>query len=51
MKNNNKKDYSKSNYLRNGSKTQNQYAKSSFNTSIEEPALNESGIDAKKRGF
>lgn len=51
MKNNNNRDYSKKNYLRNGSKNQGQYAKSSFNTTIEEPALNESGIEAKKRGF
>lgn len=51
MKNNNKKDYTKENFLRNGAKTQNQYAKNSFNTTIEEPALNESGVEAKKRGF
>lgn len=51
MQNNNNKDYSKSNYLRNGNKTQNQQAKSSFNTTIEKPAKNESGIDAEKRGF
>lgn len=51
MKNNNRRDYTKENYLRNGTKTQNQYGKSSFNTTIEEPALNESGIEAKKRGF
>lgn len=51
MKNNNKRDYTKSNYLRNGTKTQNQYAKSSFNTCIEEPGINESGAEAKKRGF
>lgn len=51
MENNDKKDFSKSNYLRNGNKTQNQYGKSSFNTSIEKPGINESGIEAKKRGF
>ena len=51
MKNNNRKDYDRKSFLRNGSKTQNQYAKNSFNTTIEEPALNESGIEAKKRGF
>ena len=48
---NNKRDYTKDNFLRNGTKTQYQYAKSSFNTTIEEPALNESGVEAKKRGF
>ena len=31
MQNNNKKDYSKENFLRNGNKTQGQYGKSSFN--------------------
>lgn len=51
MENNNNRDYSKRNLKRNGNKTQNQYGKSSFNTTIEEPALNESGIEAKKRGF
>lgn len=51
MQNNNEKDYDKKNFLRNGFKTQNQYSKSSFNTTIEEPGINESGIDAKKRGF
>ena len=51
MNNNNKRGYTKDNYLRNGSKTQGQYAKSSFNTTIEEPSLNESGVEAKKRGF
>ena len=51
MDNNNKKDYSKSNYLRNGTKTQGQYGKSSINTTIEKPGINESGAEAKKRGF
>lgn len=47
----NRRVYTKETYNRNGNKTQGQYAKSSFNTTIEEPALNESGIEAKKRGF
>lgn len=51
MKNDNIKTYSKENALRNTSKTQNQHTKTSFNTTIEEPALNSSGVDAKKRGF
>ncbi|WP_099716637.1 hypothetical protein [Clostridium sp. Maddingley MBC34-26] len=51
MENNNNKDYSKSNYLRNGSKTQNQYGKSSFNTTIKRPGRNESGLEAERRGF
>ena len=51
MENNNKKDYAKSNSLRNGNKSQGQYGKSSFNNTIEQPGINESGIEAKKRGF
>lgn len=51
MKGKNKREFTEENYLKNGTKTQNQYAKSSFNTTIEEPALNESGIMAKKKGF
>lgn len=51
MKNDNKRTYTKENYLRNGTKTQNQHSKNSFNTTIEEPALNESGEEAKERGF
>lgn len=51
MENNNKKDHTKSNYLRNGNKSQGQYGKSSFNNTIEQPGINESGIEAKKRGF
>jgi len=43
--------YKKENYLRNGNKTQGQYAQSSFNTTIEEPGTNESGIVAKKNGY
>ena len=48
---NNKREYSKENFLKNGTKTQGQFAKSSFNTTIEEPGINESGLEAKKRGF
>lgn len=51
MNNNNNRDYTKDNYLRNGTKTQNQWAKNTLNTTVEEPALNESGVEAKKRGF
>ncbi len=51
MDSKNHKDFSKKNYLKNGHKTQNQKAKNSFNTTIEEPAMNESGLEAKKRGF
>ena len=51
MKNQNEKVYSKENFLKNGTKTQNQWAKNKYNTTVEEPALNESGIEAKKKGF
>ena len=51
MENNNNKDHTQSNVLRNGNKSQGQYGKSSFNLTIEQPKLNESGIEAKKRGF
>ncbi|SHH70323.1 hypothetical protein SAMN02745196_01110 [Clostridium collagenovorans DSM 3089] len=51
MKSKQKREFSKENYLANGFKSQHQYAKNSFNTTIEEPGINESGIEAKKKGF
>lgn len=53
MKYENERQYTEENYLRNGTKTrnQNQWAKNRLNTSIEEPGINESGIEAKKKGF
>lgn len=45
------REYTRENYLHNGTKTQNQFANSSFNTTIEEPALNKSGEVAKKNGY
>lgn len=45
------REYRRDNYLQNGSKTQNQFANSSFKTTIEEPALNKSGEVAKKNGY
>ena len=51
LNNNNNRDYDKKNYLRNGVKSQGQYGKSSFNTTVEKPGINESGAEAKKRGF
>ena len=50
MDNNNNRDYNKKDYLRNGVKSQGQYG-SSFNTTVEKPGINESGVEAKKRGF
>ena len=51
MDNNNNRDYNKKDYLRNGVKSQGQYGKSSFNTTVEKPGINESEIKKKKRGF
>ena len=51
MQNDNKRTYNKENYLRNRTKRQNQYAKNSFNNNVQEAALNESGEEAKRRGF
>lgn len=51
MDSKNQREYTKENYLKNGTKTQNQWAKNSLNTTIEEPGINESGIEAKKKGF
>lgn len=51
MDSKNERIYSKENYLANGHKTQNQYSKNQIVHTIQEPALNESGIEAKKKGF
>ena len=47
----NHREYDKKNYLKNGNKSQGQYSKSSFNTTLEKPGINESGLEAKKKGF
>lgn len=47
----NKREYTKENYLRNGVKTQNNNSKNQYITTVQEPALNESGVEAKKKGF
>lgn len=51
MKKNHKKEWTKENYLANGNKTQNQWAKNRLVTTVEEPGINESGIEAKKKGY
>ena len=51
MQNDNKRTHSKENVLRNGTKTQDQHANNQYNFSTEEPGINESGAEAKKRGF
>ena len=38
-------------HLRNGVKTQNNNPKNQYITTVQEPALNESGVEAKKKGF
>lgn len=45
------REYTRENYLQNGTKSQGQFANNSFNTTIQEPALNESGEVAKKNGY
>ena len=45
------REYRRDNYLQNGTKSQNQFANNSFNTTLEEPALNKSGEVAKKNGY
>ena len=47
----NKKEWNKENYLQNGTRKQNQHPKSELNTTIKEPGINESGIEAKKNGW
>lgn len=51
MDSQNHREYSRENYKKNGTKSQGQYAKSSFNTTIEKPGINDSGLEAKKKGF
>jgi hypothetical protein len=51
VKKHNKREWTKENYKANGHRTQNQRAQNSFNTTIEEPGTNESGEEAKRRGF
>lgn len=51
MKSKNKRELSKKNYLVNEVKTDEPMSKNSFVSTIQSPALNESGIEAKKKGF
>lgn len=51
MRYENERQYRKETSLKNDTKCQNQWAKNRQNTSIEEPGINESGIEAKKKGF
>ena len=51
MKSKNKRELSKKNYLVNEVKTDAPMSKNSFVSTIQSPALNESGIEAKKKGF
>ncbi|GAA0179784.1 hypothetical protein SH2C18_25990 [Clostridium sediminicola] len=51
MKTKKKKEWTKENFLKNGTKSQNQHSKNELSTTIEEPGINESGIEAKKNGW
>lgn len=51
MQNNNKRDYSKKEYLRNGTKSEDHVSKNQFVNTVEKPGMNESGMEAKKKGF
>ncbi|WP_195892634.1 hypothetical protein [Desnuesiella massiliensis] len=51
MKPHNKKEYNKHDAIRNGFKTQNQHSKNEISQSIEPNALNDSGLEAKKKGY
>lgn len=51
MKGEHTKEFTKENYLKNGSKTQNQWAKNKLSTTTEEPGTNDSRIEYEKRGW
>lgn len=51
MKSPRKKEFTEENFLKNGTKTQNQWANNKLNTTVKEPGINESGIQAKKDGW
>ncbi|MDF2879920.1 MAG: hypothetical protein K0R54_477 [Clostridiaceae bacterium] len=51
MKTKDHREYTKNAYLENGTKTQSPWSKNKFNTTIKEPGTNESGIEARKKGW
>ncbi|GKX67107.1 hypothetical protein [Inconstantimicrobium mannanitabidum] len=51
MRYRNQREHTREESLRNETKTDQSMSKNSFVTTIEEPALNESGVIAKKKGF
>ncbi|MDY6012370.1 hypothetical protein [Clostridium sp.] len=51
MKYENERIYSKQNYNTNGSKNPKHWSRNTFVSTTKEPEINESGIEAKKRGF
>lgn len=51
MNSKNKRQMEEANYLVNEVKTEQPMSKNSFVSTIQSPALNESGIEAKKKGF
>lgn len=51
MKSKNKREMEDANYLANEIRTEEPMSKNSFVSTIQSPALNQSGIEAKKKGF
>jgi hypothetical protein len=51
MKTKKEKEWTEENFLKNGTKSQNQWAKNKLATTTKEPGINESGIEAKKNGW
>lgn len=51
MDSKNHREYTVHDYKINGTKTENQHAKNQTVFTIEKPGMNESGIEAKKKGY
>jgi len=51
MKRENNRSFEDLNYMKKGSRTQNQFSKNQIVKTIEQPAKNESGIEAEMKGF
>ncbi|GFZ32553.1 hypothetical protein CSC2_30790 [Clostridium zeae] len=51
MNSKHRREYTEKNFKKNGTKTQNQWAKSRFPTTIEEPSKNKSGVMAEEQGW
>lgn len=51
MKRENNRSFDDLNYMKKGSRTQHQFSKNQIVKTIEEPAKNESGIEAERKGY